>query len=193
MTKNDSTSVRRNERYSHIYISLKVKAGSDWQLIKAADWNEDGFNFFSEHKFDEAEVFFKKGVNEFCGNIVWTRRSDDYGVIFEMILNTMLFEELEKLKDKKDVSGRIINLVRSQGRIEEKKKLLSALNRHISETETEALAKKHNEENALYRYGVKVESPEWSEIVKYALDASEVVRVMDRLNENLSGLTNDNK
>jgi hypothetical protein len=193
MTEKEMTKLRRKERYSHIYITLKVRTGNDWQLIKAVDWNEDGFNFFIEHNFEENEVFFKKGVNNFSGNIMWTRRSDHYSDLLEMILNTMLFEELDKMQDKEEIYERIISLIRSCDRIEEKKKLLAALNYRFTEDETEMLAKKHHEENPLYRYGVKIKSEEWAGIIEYALEASSIVRVMDEINKNLSELSGDKK
>ncbi len=189
MAKETVTNIRRKERYSHIYITLKASTGNEWQMIKAVDWNEDGFNFFIEHEFEGNEIFFKKGVNKFSGNIMWTRRSDHYSDLLEMILNTMLFEELDKLQDKKDIYERIINLIRSRDRIMEKKKLLQTLNRKIIDNETEILAKKHHEQNPLYRYGVKVDSKDWGGVIEYALEASSIVRVMDEINKNLSGLS----
>jgi len=193
MSEKNITKVRRRERYSHIYITVNVRTGNDWHLIKAVDWNKDGFNFFIQHKFDEKEVFFRKGINKFKGNIVWTRESANYSDILEMILNTMLFEEFEKMQDKKDVFDRIMNVIRSSERIEEKKKLLLALNRRITDDETEMLAKNYHEENALYRYGVKVESKEWTGIIEYALDASSVVRELDKISKNLSELAGEKK
>jgi len=185
--------VRRRERYSHIYITLNVRTGNDWHLIKAVDWNKDGFNFFIQHEFDEKEVSFRKGINKFKGNIAWTRKHAHYSDILEMILNTMLFEELKKMHDKKDVFDRIINLIRSSKRNEEKKKLLLSLNHRITDDETEMLAKNHLEENALYRYGVKVESKEWTGIVEYAFEASSVVRDLDKISKNLSELAGESK
>jgi predicted metal-binding transcription factor (methanogenesis marker protein 9) len=193
MAKNNMTKVRMKERHSHIYITLNVSTGNDWHLIKAVDWTEEGFNFFIQHEFNEKEVFFRKGINKFKGNIIWTRKNAHYSDILEMILNTMLFEELEKMDDKKEIFNRIVNLIRSSERIEEKKKLLLSLNRRITDDETEMLAKNHHEENALYRYGVKVESKEWTGITEYAFEASLAAYELDKINRNLSELAGEMK
>ncbi len=184
---------RKKARYSHIYITLKVSTGKDWHLIKAVDWHDEGFNFIIHHKFDEKELLFRKGINKFKGNIQWTRKNAHYSDMLEMVLNTMLFEELEKMDNKKDIYYRIINLIRSSELIEEKKRLLLSLNHQITDDETEMLAKNHHEENPLYRYGVKVKSKEWAGITEYALEASSVVCELDKISKNLSALAGDKK
>ena len=180
--------VRKKERYNHVYIRLQVKTGDEWITVRALDWNDIGLNFFIEREIEGNAVELKKGPKRFPGTIVWTRKSGDDTVILETILNTLLFEQLHKI-DNKETMGRIIRLIRAQGRIEEKKKLLSVLDPSIlAEGKVDSMLEKDKMDTSPYRYGILMDSGEWREIVRNALDMTSAVIAMDKIKKGLAGL-----
>jgi hypothetical protein len=104
------------------------------------------------------------------------------------MLNTLLYDELNRLDSKNNTFDRIVKLIRSEGMIDEKKKILAALNPDINEREINSRIRKQKQNPSLYRYGVKVSSQEWADIVKYALEAASVVDAMDKVGKGLSQL-----
>ena len=190
MSKEESLNIRRKKRYSHIYIRLNIKIENNLKWIKALDWNEIGFNFSLDCRIEDKEIEFRKGPSKFRGSIVWHRDYNNDYAVMETILNTMLFEELKKMKNTKETLRRFIVMLRSQDRIMEKKKLLSAFNREISDEDMNMQIEKHKKEHPLYRYGVKVESDIWTGIVNYAIDASSVIHAVDNIGKKLSEINN---
>ena len=191
MSEKDQSATRRKKRYSHIYISLSVKVGFKWELIKALDWNEDGFNFYLGHDLPYSNVLFKKGQSKFAGKIMWRKKNDDDIINLEMTLNKLLFEQINKQEDMKGTFSRIVNLMRSEGRVDEKKTILGALNPNITEDEIKGEFETQKMENPTYRYGIKVSSEIWTESVNYALKASSAVQAIDNLGKGLSKLADD--
>lgn len=188
MNKNNPIDLRRKKRYSHIYITLYVKIGFQWKQIKALDWDESGFNFFLEDEIPYENVLFKKGQTKFAGKIQWRRRSDDSQFNLEMMLNTFLYEKINRLDTDSDTVNRIVKLIRAEGMIDEKRKILAALNPRIGNREINERIGEQAEELQVYRYGVNVSSKEWADITNYALEASSVVDAMDRVGKGLSEL-----
>ena len=188
MPEKNQISLRRKKRYSHIYISLNIKIGFQWKQIKALDWNEDGFNFFIEDEIPYSNILFKKGQAKFAGQVRWSRRSDDRKFNFEMMLNTCLYEEINRLDGNKNTFDRVVKMIRTEGMIEEKKKILAALNPDIHESEINRRISRNKEDSSAYRYGVTVSAQEWADIVKYALQASSVVDAIDKVGRGISRL-----
>lgn len=188
MTERDITPVRTEQRYSHVYIGLMVKRGDEWRGINATDWNESGFNFFIDQELQDDTVQFKKGAKQFTGKVMWKLKGNNGENIFERILNTLLFGQLNKLGNNKETMRRVVNLIRAQGRIEEKMKLLSTLDPDKKFTgDIEALLERNKEEVPVYRYGVFIDDDAWRGIVRYALETSLVVLTMEKIKEGLSG------
>jgi len=180
----DASFVRREKRYNHIHITMQVKVGYEWIPIKALDWNKIGFNFSLEHEMPYSNALFKKGHAKFRGKIVWKIQNDDK-MVTETILNSLLFDQLQKVAEK-DIAGRIAKLVRSSGRGEEKKKLLALLNPQISDKDISGLTERYNKEHRLYRYGIKVESKEWADIVEETLNYSSAILTMEEIGREIS-------
>ncbi|MBI5098979.1 MAG: hypothetical protein HZB30_07035 [Nitrospirae bacterium] len=183
--------IRRKKRYSHINIGLKVEINDAWKPIKALDWNEDGFNFYIDRDIDIDNVMFRKGVERFSGTIVWRRIINNDHVILEIILNRFLFEELGKIDLGSDNYRRIIKLIRTQGKQEEKEKLLIVLKGLSIVNDALSTLEKYKIEQSLYRYGVKVVSEEWVRIVRYVLKTSSVVQVLDNIEKELSRISDE--
>jgi len=188
MPDKNRISLRSKKRYSHIYIALNIKIGFQWKQIKALDWNEDGFNFFIEDEIPYSNILFKKGQSKFAGQVKWRKRSDDRTFNLEMMLNTYLYEEINRLDGNKNTFDRVVKLIRTEGMIDEKKKILAALNPDIRETEINSRIREQSQDSSVYRYGVKVSSQEWTDIAKYALEASSVVDAIDKVGKGLSQL-----
>ena len=186
----DSISVRRKKRYNHIPISLRINIGDEWKWIKALDWNESGFNFHLDHEMADSTVNFKKSITPFRGDIVWDHMNGDDNSIMEMIVNTLLFKQMKKQGHVvRDSARRIINLIRTQGLIDEKIKMLAVLGmNNFSYRDVETLIASHKKSFPMYRYGIRFDSAEWSSIVKYALDISSAALVMDTIGEGFSGV-----
>jgi hypothetical protein len=172
--------LRRKNRYSHIFITLNIKIGFQWKPIKALDWNEDGFNFIIEDEISYTNILFKKGQAKFAGRVRWLRKSDDRKFNLEMMLNTFLYEEINRRDGNKNTFTRIVKLIRTEGMIDEKKKILVALNPDIHETKINRRMSEQKQDASVFRYGVRVSAQEWADIVKYALEASSVVDAIDK-------------
>ena len=186
----DSVSIRRKKRYNHVPISLRIQIGDEWKWIKALDWNESGFNFYLDREIPDQPVGFKKSLLSFQGNIVWNRKNSDDSIIMEMILNTLLYDQLKKQGHLvKDSARRTINLIRTEGRIDEKIKLLITLGvNDFSYRDAEALINNHKKSFPMYRYGIRFDSAEWKDIVKHGLEISSSALIMDNIREELPGL-----
>ena len=183
--------IRKNNRYSHIYIGLKINMEPSWEPVKALDWNENGFNFHIDRSIDTDSVIFRKGMIRFPGTIIWRMDFHDDHVILEMVLNRFLFEELGKINAASDNYRRIVSLIRTQGKHEEKEKLLFVLKGISIVDYALSLVEKYKTEKSLYRYGVKVISEEWAGIVQYALQTSSVVQALDKIGTGLSRINEE--
>jgi hypothetical protein len=191
LSENKQVAIRRKQRYSHIYIALNVKIGFQWKQIKALDWHDEGFNFFIEDEISYSNLLFKKGQAKFAGQVKWCRKCDDKTFNLEMTLNTLLYDELNRMDSKNKIFDRIVKVIRTDGMIDEKKKILEAINPEITESEINRRIREQKQNPLLYRYGVKVSSPEWAAIEKYALEASSVVDAIDKVGKGLSQLADN--
>ena len=181
--------IKRKKRYSHIYIGMQVQIHNTWEKIKALDWNEDGLNFYMDHDIDANDLQFKKGLDRFPGTIVWRRVINDEHVFLEMILNRFLVDELEKMDYEDAKYQRIMKLIRTHGKQEEKEKLLILMKGMSIVDDVLSILDKHKIEKPLYRFGVKIASEKWTKIVNYALKTSSVVQVLDNIEKEISKIS----
>lgn len=193
MNKNNTLDFRLKKRHNHVFIRLRIKRENKWVWIKARHWNEVGFNFTIDQNINESTVQLRKGKDRFTGEIVWSQsglnNSDD--VYMEVILNTLLYKKTEQLGTDNHSVGNIIKLIRCQGRQDDKLKLLFHLGINISKTKLNALIEKgKNDCTVLHKYGVKVESTQWSGVVKQTLESSSEFDNIDKMLEDLAGMLN---
>jgi len=179
---------RRKQRHCHVYVTLRVLVNGRWHRTRALDWNEDGFNFYLQDSISEGCLRFKKDLREFSGIIVWRVKNDDDGVILEKIINNLIFGRLKQISSDTSTLQRIFKMIRTVGMLEGKKKLLALAGLSITEKELQALTDRYKSANPLYRYGVKVDAPEWTDIVKFTLQAASPAQAMDELVKELSEL-----
>ncbi len=182
-----SAPVRREKRFDHVTIGLKYNVSNIW--IKAHSWNERGFNFFLDSELNEENPDFKKGKYQFQATIRWGYKCDNEAFIRETVLNKLLFNCLDKLTLKSDLQQRIVALCRAMGKIEEKQKLLTALDVVLSDDILNGLIQEHLHKKPLYRYGVSIEPQEaWSAIVRQSLDISAPVISLENIGQALHGI-----
>jgi len=178
--------IKRKKRYSHIYIGMQVQIHDTWKQIKALDWNEDGLNFYMDHDIDTNDLQFKKGLERFPGTIVRRRVINDEHALLEMILNRFLIDELDNMDSEDANYQRIMKLIRTHGKQEEKEKLLIVMKGVSIVDDAMSILEKYKIEKSLYRFGVKITSEKWTKIVSYALKTSSVVQVLDDIEKEIS-------
>lgn len=191
MRSTRNSQFRSKRRYDHVSILLRIMAGddgTDWKHIRAHDWNEKGFNFHFDQEIRGLELRFSKGAPEFSGNLVWTLKNDDERAIMEVILNNSLVRELKQFQGNRDLIRRALSMVRTKGLLDEKNKLLKHLGCEISSDDEPLLIQGYKMKYPYYRYGVRIESDAWSEIVRQTLDLTSVVDTLDELNAMLETL-----
>jgi hypothetical protein len=152
------------------------------------DWNEKGFNFHFDQEISSLGLCFRKGAFEFSGNPVWTMRNDDESAIMEIILNNSLVRELKRLPGNRDLIRRIFSMVRTEGLLGEKKKLLMRLGCEISSDDEHLLIQSYKMKYPRHRYGVRVESDVWSGTVKQVLDLTSVMDTLDEMDAMIKNL-----
>ena len=186
MLDNDT---RQSKRNNHIFLRMKVNLDEDWEPIKALDWNEMGFNFYLDREMDhpQADILFRRATTVFSGSIIWNCRNDDEAMIMETIVNSMLFNQIKKHNEiLKDSVQRIISLLRSQGLIDEKIKMLSHLGIHgLTHDTVRLMVDDHKKEHPEYRYGIKAGCEEWREIARNAFVESGPALMIDKIGEDL--------
>jgi len=180
---------RQTKRHNHIFLRMKVNLDDDWEPIKALDWNETGFNFYLNRELEhpQANILFRRAATVFNGSIIWSCRNDNEEMIMETILNSMLFNQIKKHNDiLKDSINRIINLLRSQGLIDEKIKMLSHLGIHgLSQDAVRLMVDNHKLEHPEYRFGIKADCEEWREIARNAFVESGPALMIDKMAQDL--------
>ena len=169
MSNKDFVPIRKRRRYNHVVIKLRIKIHNDWVWIKAHDWNEIGFNFFRNHNINDSVVEFKKGQTIFTGEIVWSRSNDNDNVYLEIVVNKLLYNKSEQMEKNNPSAPSRIKLIRTEGRLEDKLKLLPDLGVNITKHKLSSLVEEYKNECLIHRYGVKVDSPEWANIVKQVI------------------------
>lgn len=186
--KPDNAPIRQEKRYSHITIGLQYRNGDAWHTIQALDWHQRGFNFYSDSAISEPTIRFRKGILHFDGIMLWHRKNEDDALICERLLNEALFKQIKTLAATRETAHRIANLIRTGGKIAEKKKLLAHSGMEFG-TEEEIAEKiaSFKKKYPVWRYGIKTEAAEWQHIVAVALETSSVVLALERVNQRLSG------
>jgi len=179
--------VRQKNRYSHASINLMVMVDEKWKRIKAVDWNEEGFNFSLDQDLKGENAFFRQGHLQFSGEVKWRLKGVDDALLTEVIVNTLIVNRLKQLTEDRVMAQRIIRLIRSPGRIEEKKRLLSTMSSlETINSEVKALMEEDKFSHLVYRFGVRTEALEWKKIVQNTLETTEVVLILDKLGKKLS-------
>lgn len=187
--KQDNAPIRQEKRYNHITIGLHYSSDAKWHMIQALDWNQNGFNFYSDCEITEQELLLRKGIMKFRGQIVWRRKNEDDTVILELMLNEALFKQIKNMATSRETAHRIANLIRTDGKIEEKKKLLAHAGAGFGSNEDiAAKITAFRKSHPTWRYGVRIDAAEWNHIVSVALETSAVILSLEKVGQSLSGI-----
>lgn len=182
--------LRRGTRYNHVTITLWITSEETRRDIRALDWNEKGFSFFFDRQLPTSIMQFRKGTLVFDGELVWRHANTDEAYLREMLLNRLLSEKVKQIAGDRATAKRIVQLIRAHGMIAEKTAFLEKVDpTERAETVLRRLMDAERESHPVYRYGVRVESSEWNKIVKIALETTEVVLLMNKIEAGLSKAT----
>ncbi len=168
---------RRHERFSHVYIPLWVQISGAWKSIKASDWNEYGFNFYFPELFSTRSIELRCDMRQFPGAVVWTLRNESEHAAVEIVLNDLLFKQLQRMHKMPDTVSRVFKLIRTSGLVQEKKDMLLHLGGTLDPDKLRTLT---GQRNKGYRYGVQVSHDIWRSVVRKTLEQTASLLRMGR-------------
>jgi hypothetical protein len=175
-----SSSARNEDRHSHIGIGLHYRSNETWERVEALGWNDVGFNFYSAHEIQEPLLELKRGISRFEGTMVWSSLNTSDDVVLAELVNELIYKKTKDVASNAALHTRLVKLLRTPGMIAEKKNLLTSLGLSITDEKMSEMIARRRLEHPIFRYGVKVDSPVWSAIVKSALSISSVVISMEK-------------
>ncbi len=183
----DATPAQRHvQRHNQISIRLHYRLDADWHRLEAQQWNERGFCFFHTHALQAGPVAFKRSLQHFEGEIVWTRTCQDKAQVTEMLLNEAIHRQADRLSSQPDMQQRLLRLMRVQGMVDAKQRVLASLGGMPEDAKWQQQIQQRMQE-ALFQSGVRVASPVWSAVVADALALGGVVQDLERWSGTLGG------
>ena len=174
--------MRGNVRYNHITIGLRCHLAGKWRAIRAHDWNTVGFNFYSDVEIGAQSVLFKQGAEIFEGELLWSSLCTDDEINLAMVLNKHLYKFASTVAHQEGLHARLLRLIRSPGKIDEKRQVLTALGSSLDDTQLRDMIL-GRQEFSMFRYGTRIDAPAWTRIVEQALSVSAVVLSLEKVTE----------
>lgn len=183
----DATPAQRHvQRHNQISIRLHYRLDADWHRLEAQQWNDRGFCFFHTHALQAGPVAFKRSLQHFEGEIVWTRTCQDKAQVTEMLLNEAIHRQADRLSSQPDMQQRLLRLMRVQGMVDAKQRVLASLGGMPEDSSWRQQIQQRMQE-ALFQSGVRVASPVWTSVVTDALALGGVVQDLERWSGTLGG------
>lgn len=183
----DSTPAQRHvQRHNQISIRLHVRLDGDWHRIEARQWNERGFCFFHSQIVATGPTAFKRSLQHFEGELVWSRACHEEAEVTEMLLNEAIHRQADRVQAQPDTQQRLLRLMRVHGMVDAKQRVLSALGGMPEPAQWQRLVQQRAAEG-LHQSGVRVNSPAWNAIVADALPLGGVVQDLERWSSGLAG------
>jgi len=183
---NATPAQRHVQRHNQISIRLHYRFDADWHRLEAQQWNERGFCFFHTHALQAGPVAFKRSLQHFEGDIVWTRACQDEAQVTEMLLNEAIHRHADRLSHPPETQQRLLRLMRVQGMVEAKQRVLTTLGGMPDSSLWQQQIRQRMQE-ALFQSGVRVASTTWSAVVAEALSLGAVVQDLERWSGSLGG------
>ena len=181
-TERQPPAPRYDERYSHISVSLRYHADdAQWHQLRALGWNAQGFNFYSTQAIALGPLQFKRGLTMFEGNVVWRARNTDADALRAVQVNELLFHKIREMEYRPDLNERLVKLLRAPLLTDEKCLILAALGLDTSDATLARLVARRPYEQAMFRYGVQVDSEAWRQLASNALEMSAVVLALEKV------------
>ncbi|MBK7002451.1 MAG: hypothetical protein IPH35_21615 [Rhodoferax sp.] len=181
-----SAAQRHIQRHNEISIRLHYAWGNDWHVIEAQQWSARGFCFFHVLAVHEGAMEFKRSLQHFSGDIVWTRTCHDEEQVLEMLLNEIIHQQAQRLQNQPEMQQRLLRLMRVRGMAQDKQRVLSALGLQLSQAQWQERVQQRLQE-AFFQSGVRVESPVWNAVVADAIELGSVVQDLERWSGALGG------
>jgi len=182
-----SPAQRHVQRHNQISIRLHYALDSGWHRIEAQQWNERGFCIFHTHALPLAPLQFKRSLQHFQGELVWSRVCNDEAQVLEMLLNEAIHVKAQAIKAQPDTRQRLLRLMRVQGMVDAKQQVLTALGGMPTPAQWQARVQARMQAS-LFQSGVRVESPVWNSVIAEALTLGAVVQDLERWSGALSGI-----
>jgi hypothetical protein len=171
---------RVDTRHSHISIGLRFLRGAAWEHIEALGWHEGGFNFFYAHDIDLPTLEIKRGLTRFSGEVMWSSVNTSDEVALGTLVNELIYQRAQSVNSDPALRERLIKLIRIPGMVAQKQKVLASLGHPLSNDALAEMLEKKRLKQPLFHFGIRVDAPEWREIVKSALSVSSVVVALEK-------------
>lgn len=178
--------MRNADRHRHIGIKLRYLQAERWEMLEAFDWSQVGFNFYSAQSIDVPMLRLKRGLLQFDGEVVWRAKIDDDSVHLGFLVNELLYKAARSTTNNPELHKRLVNLIRTQGLVAEKRRALDLLGRGIADADLQRLLESRKHLQAMHRYGVKVNSESWDRIIENAIKVSSVVESLEKWSDALT-------
>lgn len=174
------------QRYNQIPIRLHYVVDGEWHRTEAQQWNERGFSFHHAHTLPLAPLEFKRSLQHFEGELVWTRSTRDEAQVLEMLCNEAIQRQADQMLAQPETQQRLWRLMRIQGMLEAKQQVLATLGNTRTEAQWQALVQERMQ-LGLFQSGVRVDSTAWSAVVADALALGGVVTDLEKWSDALGG------
>ncbi|WP_293661279.1 hypothetical protein [Rhodoferax sp. OV413] len=174
------------QRYNQIPIRLHYVVDGAWHRTEAQQWNERGFSFYHAQTLPLAPLEFKRSLQHFEGELVWTRSTRDEAQVLEMLCNEAIQRQADQMQAQPETQQRLWRLMRIQGMLEAKQQVLTALGNTRTEAQWQALVQERMQ-LGLFHSGVRVDSSAWNAVVADALALGGVVTDLEKWSDALGG------
>jgi hypothetical protein len=174
------------QRYNQISIRLHLAIEGVWHRIEAGQWSDGGFCFLHAQPLQRGSLAFKRSLLHFGGELVWSRERHDAEQATEMLLNEAIHQQANGLAGQPETQQRLLRLIRVQGMVDAKKRVLTALGAMPDAGRWQQILQQRTQQ-ALFQTGVRVNDPGWRAVVVEALSLGGVVQELERWSASFNG------
>jgi hypothetical protein len=173
-------------RHNQISIRLHLALEGIWHRVEAGQWSEGGFCFLHAQPLERGRLAFKRSLQHFDGELVWSHQRHDVSQVAEMLLNEAIHAQANGLADQPDTQQRLLRLMRVQGMVDAKERVLTALGAMPDAARWQQLLQQRTQQ-ALFQTGVRVDHRAWRAVVADALSLGGVVQDLERWSGSFQG------
>lgn len=173
-------------RHNQISIRLHLALEGVWHRIEAVQWSDRGFCFLHAQPLERGRLAFKRSLQHFDGELVWTRERHDVAQVTEMLLNEAIHAQANRMVDQPETQQRLLRLMRVQGMVDAKERVLNASGAMPDAARWQQLLQQRTQQ-ALFQTGVRVNHAAWSAVVADALTLGGVVQDLERWSGSFQG------
>lgn len=174
------------QRHNQISIRLHLAIEGVWHRFEAGQWSDGGFCFLHAYPLQRGQLAFKRSLQHFSGELVWSRERHDVAQATEMLLNEAIHQQANLLTVQPETQQRLMRLIRVQGMVDAKERVLTALGA-MPDADRWQLLLQQRTQQALFQTGVRVNDPVWRSVVAQALTLGGVVQDLESWSASFSG------